>query len=73
MNKGELVHQVETPGVSYLDIALSADGKFTYAVGDDGLIKEISEGIVILFLFYSKELFSIISQEGRTIIIFLFI
>ncbi|EEB15712.1 conserved hypothetical protein [Pediculus humanus corporis] len=47
MNKGELVHQVETPGVSYLDIALSADGKFTYAVGDDGLIKEISEGIII--------------------------
>ena len=63
MNKGELVHQVETPGVSYLDIALSADGKFTYAVGDDGLIKEISEGIVILFcILFKRIIFSYIPR-----------
>lgn len=46
--KCELLEEVYTPGVSYLDIAISQDGKFVYAVGNDGLIKEIVEGNVIM-------------------------
>lgn len=44
--KGELMGEIVTPGVCYLDIAVPGDGKVIYAVGDDGLIKEIVDGTV---------------------------
>lgn len=40
--KGEVV----TEGISYTDCAISSDGKIIYAVGSDGLLREISESTV---------------------------
>ncbi|KAK6624804.1 hypothetical protein RUM44_011668 [Polyplax serrata] len=45
--KGELMGEIVTPGVCYLDIAVPGDGKVIYAVGDDGLIKEIVDGTIM--------------------------
>lgn len=48
--KGELIGEVNTPGVCYLDIAMSSDGRNIYAVGNDGRLKEIIGSTVIFIL-----------------------
>ena len=51
MTIAKRIGEVVNKGISYWDCSITSDGKFIYAVGNDGLLKEITESNVkILFL-----------------------
>jgi len=41
------VNEVITKTCSYTDVAVTADGKFSYAVGTDGQLKELNDSEVL--------------------------
>lgn len=49
MTFAKRIGEVVNKGISYSDCNITSDGKFIYAVGNDGLLKEITESNVRLF------------------------
>ncbi|KAL0279228.1 UNVERIFIED_CONTAM: hypothetical protein PYX00_000834 [Menopon gallinae] len=52
---GKKIGEVHTDGIAYTDCAITSDGKFIYAVGSDGILREITESLIIRTIEFNQK------------------